>query len=73
MKRIIKASKVDYSDPKYQEAAKELFVPAINKLKKILSKADEYGYDEEIKAAICDAIDSLKAKHEEIKETLLCE
>lgn len=67
MKRIINASKVDYSDPKYQEAAKELFVSAINKLKKILSKADECGYDEETKIAICDAIDALKAKHEEYK------
>lgn len=67
MKRIIKASTVDYSDPKYQKAAKELFVPSINKLKKILSKADEYGYDEETKAAIRDAIDSLKAEYEKYK------
>jgi hypothetical protein len=63
MKRIIKDSNVDYSDPKYQKAAKELFVPSINKLKKILSKADEYDYDVETTKAIRDAIDSLKAEY----------
>ena len=67
MKRMIKAATADYSDPKYQKAAKELFVPSINKLKKVLYKADEYGYDEETKKAICDAIDSLKAEYEKYK------
>ena len=67
MKRMIKASTIDYSDAKYKKAAEDLFVPSINKLKKILSKADEYGYDEETKQAIKKAITSLQEEYEKYK------
>lgn len=67
MKRVMRTPEVDYSDPRYRKAAKDLFEPSIRKLKKILSKADEYKYDEETKQAIRDAIDLLKQEYNKYK------
>lgn len=67
MKRVIKGSKMDYSDPRYQKAAKELFEPSIRKLQHILSKADEYKYDEKTKQAIKDAIEFLGIEYSKYK------
>ena len=67
MKRVIKGSGVDYSDPRYQKAAKELFEPSIRKLQHILSNADEYKYDEETKHAITDAIAFLSSEYSKYK------